>query len=94
MNNIVRHARARHAHISLHIDTALTTLTVEDDGQGFNTHDVLQASDKERRLGLFGIEERVSLLGGTFKVDSQPGRGTCVQIKVPLGRIPSELVGT
>ncbi len=84
MNNVVRHAGAHHAYVSLQVDAELAVLTVEDDGRGFNTQEILFATDKERRLGLFGIEERVSLLGGTFEINSEPGKGTRLRVEVPF----------
>jgi signal transduction histidine kinase len=52
-------------------------LTIEDDGKGFNARE-------ERGMGLLGIEERVSYLGGSFQVESEPGRGTSLRVVLPL----------
>jgi signal transduction histidine kinase len=54
-------------------------LAVEDDGKGFDTH-------HERGMGLLGIEERVSHLGGSFAVDSEPGQGAVLRVMLPLPR--------
>ncbi|MFQ6058799.1 MAG: histidine kinase [Anaerolineae bacterium] len=83
MNNIVKHAQARSALLRLGIEDSQVALLVEDDGRGFDVEQVLHATE-ERRLGLFGIEERVALLGGTFTIESQPGQGTRLRIQVPL----------
>jgi signal transduction histidine kinase len=56
-------------------------LTVEDDGAGFDTEQVLPARD--RRLGVVGMRERASLLGGTLDVESKPGQGTTVVARIP-----------
>jgi signal transduction histidine kinase len=52
-------------------------LSVQDDGSGFDTVRV-------RGMGLLGMEERVRHLGGTFEIDSSPGRGTLLQVSLPL----------
>jgi nitrate/nitrite-specific signal transduction histidine kinase len=54
---------------------------IEDDGCGFEPGTALES---ENHLGLYGIRERVELLGGTLVVDSQVGRGTSICIDVPL----------
>jgi signal transduction histidine kinase len=60
--------------------------SVEDDGQGFHTH-ALHPADHN---GLKSMEERASLLGGTLGVSTNPGRGTTVQVTVPLGERDGE----
>jgi signal transduction histidine kinase len=57
-------------------DGALS-LTIEDDGSGFNPQ-------RTRGMGLLGIEERVRQLGGRLEVRSEPGKGTTVQVSLPL----------
>jgi signal transduction histidine kinase len=54
-----------------------------DDGSGFDPRRV-------RGMGLLGMEERVRHLGGTFEVDSEPGRGTRVEIVLPLASLNGE----
>ena len=49
--------------------------------------------ERVRGLGLLGMEERVRHLGGTFQIDSRPGRGTLLGVTLPLAAIP-ETVGT
>ena len=53
--------------------------TIEDDGVGF----ALSSSSTEANLGLFGMRERVEMLGGQFTIESSPGRGTTVRVEVP-----------
>ena len=52
-------------------------LAIQDDGKGFHP-------EQERGMGLLVIEERVSHLGGTFSVESLPGKGTMLYIVLPL----------
>jgi signal transduction histidine kinase len=55
---------------------------VTDDGQGFDVEDVMRS--RERGLGLFGMQERLSLVQGQLLIESAPGRGTRVEARVPV----------
>lgn len=82
LNNALKHAQATRVLIRLHQQARQLTLTVEDDGQGF---DYAQAGkSKAVGLGLKSLAARVSLLDAALHLDSAPGRGTRVQIDVPL----------
>jgi signal transduction histidine kinase len=59
-------------------------MLIEDDGCGFDVE--AAKGSRESGLGLFGMEERLALIGGTLKVDSAVGRGTRVSAEVPLPR--------
>ena len=54
-------------------------MTIEDNGIGFDTH----LSANENRLGLFGMRERVEMLGGNLMIESSPGKGTTISVEVP-----------
>jgi len=77
LRNCARHAAARHVRIGLERTAAAVILRVEDDGKGF-------AVNRQRGLGLFGMEERAAQLGGSVRVRSEPGRGTTVTAEIPL----------
>jgi two-component system NarL family sensor kinase len=79
LTNAVRHAGARHIRLVLAIETGEVTLTVEDDGQGFDA-----ARIPPDRYGLVGLNERARLLGGTLDLQSSPGEGTRVVARVTL----------
>lgn len=81
LSNVAKHARASRAEVSMSRRGRTLRLTVEDDGRGF---DVEAARDS--RLGLFGMQERLALVGGTLAIHSAPGRGTRVCAEVPLPR--------
>ena len=60
------------------------TLQVEDDGQGFDPQ-ILQATDMPvKSIGLWGIQERVNILKGEFKMQTAPGEGATLTIRVPI----------
>ena len=83
LNNIKKHAGASHAVIRLVASSPSIILRIEDDGQGFDVENRLARSFKEKRMGLSSMEERVSLLGGTMSIKSQPSKGTKILIEVP-----------
>ncbi len=57
---------------------------VEDDGKGFDVGIVTASKDGQKGLGLFGMQERASLIGGTLTIESRPGAGTTIFLEVPL----------
>jgi two-component system sensor histidine kinase DegS len=79
VNNVVRHARARHVRVTLNRSPHCTVLRVADDGQGFDPEDRLSAE----HLGLWSINERVRQFGGSFDLHSTPGQGTVLDLQVP-----------
>jgi signal transduction histidine kinase len=86
LNNCAQHAQASAVQVCVRHQAGQILLTVQDDGSGFDPRRV-------RGLGLLGMEERVRHLGGTFQIDSRPGRGTLLGVTLPLAAIP-ETVGT
>ena len=78
LNNILKHSRARKARITLERDVHEVLLRIEDDGCGFAT------GGDGKGLGLKNIAERVRMLGGKIKLDSQPGKGTRIEISIPI----------
>lgn len=77
LNNCAKHAQAKHARVSLKSVPNHLIVTIEDDGKGFD-------ASRVRGLGLIGMNERVSQLGGALKVESEPGRGTRVSVDLAL----------
>lgn len=80
VNNVLRHAEARHVRVTLMRDNDHVSLTVDDDGQGFD----IQLPRSGKHLGLWSMRERVEQRGGRFEVQSTPGQGTHVMAVVPL----------
>jgi two-component system, NarL family, sensor kinase len=80
VNNVIKHAAATQLDISLIRDEDGISVTVEDNGKGFDAGD----STKSSGLGLKNIQARVEYLKGTVDFDSSPGKGTLVAIHVPL----------
>jgi signal transduction histidine kinase len=86
LTNISRHARAKRVSLLLDRRPACVSLIVEDDGAGFDADAVMQRPVAQDKLGLLGMEERVKLVGGTFTIESTPGTGTTVFVRLPLNQ--------
>jgi len=79
LTNVARHAQAHRVMVSLARDGQLVRLSVEDDGVGFD----VASKRTSGGLGLFGMQERLSLVGGSLRIDSRPGEGTWIVAQVP-----------
>ncbi|OGN75346.1 MAG: hypothetical protein A2X25_01335 [Chloroflexi bacterium GWB2_49_20] len=84
VNNILRHAAARSVHIHISLEAQSICLDVIDDGRGFDMQAVSDEALQSHHLGLLGLRERAELLGGEILLDSTPGRGTCLQVCLPI----------
>jgi signal transduction histidine kinase len=78
--NAAKHAAATHVTVHLCFRDAAVAVTIQDDGRGF---DPVQSRRNWHALGLLGLEERISLLGGALQIYSQPGRGTQLALEIP-----------
>ncbi|MGQ9467308.1 MAG: ATP-binding protein [Anaerolineae bacterium] len=84
LTNAARHAGARHVSVILEQRGNRALLIVEDDGEGFDVAKVRASAQEQGHLGLYGMEERASLVGGRLTVESAPRAGTTVVVEVPL----------
>jgi PAS domain S-box-containing protein len=80
LTNVLRHAGMTRVSVTLQQIRGLASLVVEDYGRGFQ----LERHDASGRLGLLGMRERAEMVGGTLTVESTPGTGTTVIVRVPL----------
>jgi len=81
--NIVKHAQAHKAKVSIQRDDNNVRVVVEDDGVGFDISEA-NLGRSGGGFGLFSIRERLKYLGGNFKIESKPGFGTRVTIVTPV----------
>ena len=84
LTNIAKHADATEARIDLTIEPTQVRLEIADNGRGFDVRSVLRKDRELTGWGLLGMQERVSLLGGTVTFDSAPGRGARVIAAIPI----------
>ena len=82
LTNIGKHAQAHRVRVALAYDSEMLSLSVEDDGAGFDVASTLGAKS-QGRIGLIGMQERVDLLNGRLDITSQPGHGTRLLARVP-----------
>lgn len=90
LTNIAKHAAATVARVTVELREGSLRLEVQDNGRGFDVAAALQ-NEKKKSLGLFGMEERVSLVGGTLQINSAPGQGTTLSLVIPLDITGSSL---
>ena len=67
-------------------------MQIKDDGKSFDAEQTLRAG-KSRRMGLLGMRERVEMVGGSFRVESWPGKGTIIQVQLPFSNRAKESTG-
>lgn len=84
LTNVVKHAQARNASVTIQHDSRNVTVTVTDDGIGFDPSTLSQTAPENHGLGLFSIGERIRYMGGTIRIDSGTGRGTQIALSLPL----------
>jgi PAS domain S-box-containing protein len=83
MQNVVKHSRAKSITVALTSSDRELSLEISDDGIGFD----LESAKLAAGLGLISMRERIHLIGGQFEIWSNPGRGTRIRARAPIGRI-------
>ncbi len=81
--NVVKHAEVKEAQVTIQSSDGALQVVVEDNGAGFNVRET-EASGSRAGFGIFSIRERLGHLGGSVRITSAPGRGTRVELSMPL----------
>lgn len=81
LTNVMRHAEAHTVAVSLSVEDGMICLRISDDGRGFDT-----SAKGGGSFGLVGMRERVLMLGGSLQIESQPGEGTTLCVRVALNK--------
>jgi light-regulated signal transduction histidine kinase (bacteriophytochrome) len=84
LTNVVRHAEATRVGVILGVREDHATMIIEDDGRGFGCDTETSGNGATRHFGLLGMRERLVLVDGTLEIESAPGRGTTLYVRVPL----------
>ena len=79
LHNLVKHSRAKHASLRLRVDRDALTMEVADDGEGFDP-----SRSYPGHFGLPSMRERAQSRGGELHIESRPGEGTTVRVRVPI----------
>jgi signal transduction histidine kinase len=82
LNNVAKHARADRVDMVLERGPENVSLIIEDHGVGFNPSETAGAG-----LGLIGMRERASLVGAQLQIESTPGRGTTIILRIPAAAL-------
>ncbi|HEX5045057.1 MAG TPA: two-component regulator propeller domain-containing protein [Candidatus Polarisedimenticolaceae bacterium] len=84
VTNAIRHAEAKRIDVTVEPVDGTLAIRVQDYGKGFDVQRSVDGSATGKSIGLLGMQERARMLGGDLRLDSVPGRGTTVQLRLPL----------
>ena len=85
LNNIARHAKAKHVSVLLTYSHPKLIFTIKDDGVGFDqTEPMVPSGAKRQPIGLLGMRERVVSVGGSIDIRSSGGEGTVIRAELPI----------
>ncbi|NIS69192.1 MAG: PAS domain S-box protein [Proteobacteria bacterium] len=87
LTNTIKHANAKHFKLSIIKSYPHIIFLAEDDGRGF---DSTEFEGKKQALGLLGMRERASMLGGSFSIRTSRGKGTKIRIEIPIKEFSCE----
>jgi signal transduction histidine kinase len=86
LTNVARHARATHVEASIEKLADSVCMKIKDNGKSFSVQRMMHAQ-RNKRLGLLGMRERVEMVGGAFSVESVPGKGTTIEVQIPFAAV-------
>jgi signal transduction histidine kinase len=81
--NAVKHSQAENVHVALKTEDGQVSLSVTDDGIGFDPADLDAPRQRPQGFGLFSIRERLGYLGGSVETTAEPGKGARITLRVP-----------
>jgi PAS domain S-box-containing protein len=84
LTNVARHARAQHVWVEARQHDGSLSLSIRDDGVGFDVPATLERARQGASLGLLSMEERLRLVGGQMEIVTEPGHGTEIRARFPL----------
>ena len=84
LRNVWKHSEASRAWVTVEFGDDKNVLTVKDNGKGFKLPERVGDIASRGKLGLIGMQERARLIGGSLRLQSEPGKGTTVTVEVPI----------
>lgn len=94
VNNILKHSRATEAKLLVERNERELQMKIEDNGQGFKPAQANTGDPGRGGFGLIGMAERARMLGGVYTIDSAPGKGTTITVKLTIPEEPTEKCDT
>ncbi len=88
LNNIGKHAAEADADVALRFRRKYVEIEIRDEGPGFEVHEISYSGGEH--VGLLGMSERATLIGADLELDSAPGKGTTVRLRVPVGAVSAK----
>ncbi len=85
LSNVARHTHATRVDVTILRKANTLCMQIQDDGQSFDIAAMSHAR-KGQHLGLFGMRERMEMVGGRFTIESSPGKGTTIRAQLPFSR--------
>ncbi len=82
VNNAIKHAKARNIMVTLTETDESVSVTISDDGAGFDVDEVLNNYETRGSLGMINLRERAEAVGGDFSIKSEPGKGTIIVVDI------------
>ena len=89
LNNIAKHAGATHVSVLYEQRPDDVTVIIEDDGRGFDPELAAQSHSRHAGMGLLGMHERAAQFDGSVQIESAPGQGTTVFVRIPVPAPPA-----
>lgn len=80
LTNVARHSKAKKVAVTLNRENGSVILSIKDDGVGFDKENVTN----KKTLGILGMKERTSMIGGSYEIISKPGKGTQIVVTIPF----------
>jgi signal transduction histidine kinase len=90
LTNVAKHAGASHVSVLLEQRRDDLAVIVEDDGRGFDPDKAIASHGLHSGMGLLSMQERAAQFDGTIELESSPGQGTTVFVRVPLAAVPDD----
>lgn len=86
INNALKHGDPGNISVLLRERADGVSLTLKDDGVGFDLEQLAEGEDSQQRLGLISMRERIYSMGGSIEIESSPGQGTTISVEIPIER--------
>jgi signal transduction histidine kinase len=88
INNVIKHSGATEAAVVVKMEPGCLSISIRDNGRGFESGEMLAEDSPAAGFGLSGIRERAQIMGGVVKIDSSPGQGVNLKAEIPLPQTP------